>query len=124
MKTLNLLVIGAAMLAAAPAQAQCGGNHGGHGGGHGKPQPSEPYRSKMRATNTLCPVMGESVKPGKHREVVVGGNLYLVCHDTCGPELAEHKEKYLDKDGRPLNAPKEEPKEQPAEPAPAPEHKH
>ena len=48
--------------------------------------------------------MGRPVKAVRDREVVVGGSTYLVCCDGCGPELAEHRGKYLDPDGRPLNA--------------------
>ena len=66
--------------------------------------------------------MGRAVKPGRDREVVVGGKTYLVCCDGCGPEMAEHKEKYLDKDGKPLNTPKKE--EAKPETAPSSPHQH
>ncbi len=68
---------------------------------------------KIHATNTICPVMGKPVKPGRDREVVIRENYYLVCCDGCGPELAEHYDKYLDKEGRPLNDPKRDPKSDP-----------
>lgn len=101
---------------------QSHGGHGGHGG-HGRqsgPAPSEPFRPKVRASNTICPVMGEPVEAGRDREVVLQEGYYLVCCDGCGPEMAEHKEKYLDKDGRPKNAPKDSDKPKPQEPdAPA-----
>ena len=112
--------------AATPSFAQCGG-HGGHSG-HGD-HASNPDHSghqdsgpKITATNTICPVMGRVVKAGRDREVVVGGKTYLVCCDGCGPEMAEHKGKYLDKDGKPLNTPKKE--EAKPEAAPSSPHQH
>jgi hypothetical protein len=69
--------------------------------------------------------MGQPVKPFRDREVVIGGEYYLICHGTCSPELAEHKEKYLDKEGKPLNTPKkDEAKSEPKKDEPATEHKH
>lgn len=76
---------------------------GGHDG-HGQ---TEPDRPRARAVNKICPVMGQPVKPGRDREVVVRGNYYLVCCDGCGPEMAERPDKYLDRDGRPRNAPRD-----------------
>ena len=102
---------------AMPSPQSCGHSsqsHGGHGG-HSGPAQSEPSRPKVRATNTICPVMGQPVVAGRDREVVVREGYYLVCCDGCGPELAEHKEKYLDKDGRPKNAPKGSDKPRPQE---------
>lgn len=89
-----------------PALAQCGPGHGGHGGhsSHRAPDKRPEPRPRVTATNARCPVMGELVKPGRDREVIVDERAYLVCCDGCGPELAAHKEKYLDKEGRPLNA--------------------
>lgn len=118
---------------ASPASAQCGPGHSGHSSHHGS-QSQEPAPKKVTATNTLCPVMGREVKPGRDREVVVRGKTYLVCCDGCGPEMAEHYDKYLDADGRPRNAPKEtapdkkvpaegEPRPTPAAP-PSEPHKH
>ncbi|HEY3399700.1 MAG TPA: hypothetical protein VGK03_03635 [Geothrix sp.] len=113
-------------LAAAPAMAQCGPGHSGHAGhsrtqDHARPQEGGP---KVKATNTICPVMGQPVKPGRDREVVIRGNQYLVCCDGCGPEMSEHYDKYLDPDGRPLNDPKRDPKAEPKKetenPTPAP----
>ena len=79
---------------------------------------------KVKATNTICPVMGRPVKPGRDREVVIRGNYYLVCCDGCGPDMSEHYDKYLDKEGRPLNDPKRDPKADPKKdadkPVPAP----
>lgn len=117
-------------LSAAPAYAQCGGGHSshtrgssGHGGqvqGHAGHQDSGP---KVKATNRICPVMGQEVKPGRDREVVIRGHQYLVCCDGCGPEMAEHFDKYFDKDGVPLNDPardsKADPKQDAGKPAPA-----
>ena len=99
----------AAMLAT-PFPQGCGsGGHsqGGHGS-HGSQSLPEPSRPKVRSTNTLCPVMGQPVKPGRDREVVIRGNYYLVCCDGCGPDMADNPDKYLDKEGRPKNAPKDE----------------
>ncbi len=108
-----------------PAYAQCGGGHSGHGGNgpvqdHSAHQESAP---KARATNTICPVMGESVKPGRDREVVIRGKYYLVCCGGCGPAMADDYNKYLDQEGRPLNDPKRDSKagQRDADrPAPAP----
>lgn len=98
------------VLAMTPAYAQCGGGHSSHGGysqtqDHSARQESAP---KVRATNTICPVMGESVKSGRDREVAIRGKYYLVCCGGCGPEMSENYDKYLDKEGRPLNAPSED----------------
>ena len=84
-----------------------GHSQGGHGS-HGSQSQPEPSRPKVRATNTLCPVMGQPVKPGRDREVVIRGNYYLVCCDGCGPNMADNPDKYLDQEGRPKNAPKDE----------------
>lgn len=115
------------MLTVAPAFAQH--SHGGSAGHNGRN--SAPARSgqedsgpKVHATNTICPVMGREVKPGRDREVVIRGNYYLVCCDGCGPAMSENYDKYLDKDGRPLNDPKRDPKSEPKndtdQPVPAP----
>ncbi len=118
---LEVMTLAAAL--AAPHPQSCGhagsSGHSGHAkGGQSQPEPSRP---KVRATNTLCPVMGEPVKAGRDREVVLRAGYYLVCCDGCGPELAEHPEKYLDKNGRPRNAPKEpEGGKRPAPDAPQP----
>ena len=96
-------------LTAAPARAQCGSSRGGGHAGHGADQGRAEYREsapkQVRATNTICPVMGQPVKPGQDREVIVRGNYYLVCCGGCGPEMTERYDKYLDKEGRPLNDP-------------------
>ncbi len=111
-------------LSVAPAYAQCGHHHDGamDHSGHQEGGP------EVRATNTVCPVMGEAVSPGHDREVFVRGNYYLVCCGGCGPELAAHYDKYLDQDGMPLNAPHRDPRSAKERPAPAPdaheEHRH
>ena len=100
-----------------------GHSQGGHGS-HGSQSQAEPSRPKVRATNTLCPVMGQPVKPERDREVVIRGNYYLVCCDGCGPNMADNPDKYLDKEGRPKNAPKDSDDSRTQEPqAPAqPDH--
>lgn len=109
---------------AIPVSAQCGPGHSGSRGHQGHPS-QEPAPKKVTATNTLCPVMGRDVKPGRDREVVVRGKTYLVCCDGCGPEMAENYDKYFDAEGRPRNAPKGTasektvPKEEQARPAPS-----
>lgn len=125
MSLLNSFVFfAAASFIATPVFAQCSGGHSGHGGHESRQEHlgHQDHGPKVTATNTLCPVMGRSVKPGRDREVVVGGNTYLVCCDGCGPEMAEHKEKYLDKDGKPLNTPKKD--EAKSEAPPAGQHQH
>lgn len=129
------LILPLLLLAVVPAMAQCGPGHGGHSG-HGDsgdhPGHIQETGSKVKATNTICPVMGQPVKPGRDREVVIRGNYYLVCCDGCGPEMSEHYDKYLDPDGRPLNDPKrkapEDPKRDGEKPAPNPQghegHQH
>jgi len=110
-----------------PARAQCGPGHGGGHAGHGS-SPShgshqEEPAKKVHATNTICPVMGQPVKPGRDREVVIRGNYYLVCCDGCGPEMSEHYDKYCDKEGHPLNDPQkssDSPSKDSEKPAPAP----
>ncbi|MBI1754040.1 MAG: hypothetical protein HY014_10160 [Acidobacteria bacterium] len=116
------------LLSALPALAQCGsgrGGHSGHGGSGDHSAHVQEAESKGKATNTICPVMGQPVKPGRDREVVVRGNHYLVCCDGCGPEMSEHDDKYLDPEGRPLNDPKrkapEDPKRAGEKPAPSPQ---
>ncbi len=122
----NLLLPTLLTLSVAPAHAQCGGGQSGHGGhsavqDHSGHQDSDP---KVKATNTICPVMGREVKPGRDREVVIRGNYYLVCCDGCGPDMSENHDKYLDKEGQPRNDPKRDPKADPKKevekPVPAP----
>lgn len=128
MNVSTLLLPALLTLSVTPAFAQ----HSGHGGGSDHSgHAAAPARSrqedsgpKVKATNTICPVMGREVKPGRDREVVIRGNYYLVCCDGCGPDMSEHYDKYLDKDGKPLNDPKRDPKADPKaeaeKPAPPP----
>jgi hypothetical protein len=58
------------------------------------------------ATNTVCPVLGNKVSPGKSPKVTVRGQDYLLCCAGCDTKLAKDPDKYLDKDGTPKNAKK------------------
>ena len=120
MLILETMILAATL--ASPLPQGCG--HSGHSDAPQRHAQAEPDTTKVRATNTICPVMGNAVKPGRDREVVVGGEYYLVCCESCGPEMAEHRDKYLDKDGRPKNSPKEPPKPKTGETDPPQEHKH
>lgn len=116
-------------LAATPVMAQCGPSHGGHSGhgGHSTTQDHSGHQDsgpKVKATNTICPVMGQPVKPGRDREVVIRGNYYLVCCDGCGPAMSEDYDKYLDKEGRPLNDPTRDSKEGPKKDEGKPDSSH
>jgi len=57
-------------------------------------------------TNTICPVLGKAVTPGKSPVVTVKGRQYYICCPGCDDKLVKDPDKYLDKDGRPKNAPK------------------
>nr|WP_320132047.1 hypothetical protein [uncultured Holophaga sp.] len=57
------------------------------------------------ATNTICPVLGNAVKPNGPK-VVVRGHEYLLCCPGCDQELLKNPDKYLKKDGTPKNAKK------------------
>lgn len=112
MKISTLLFPAALALAITPVHAQCGGGHSGHsdnGPAHNHSAHQE-SSARVKATNTICPVMGEAVTPGHDREVVIRGHYYLVCCGGCGPEMSEHYDKYLDQEGRPLNDPKRDPR--------------
>ena len=56
------------------------------------------------ATNTLCPVLGNKVTPGKSPKVVVRGQEYLLCCAGCDTKLLKSPDQYLEKDGTPKNA--------------------
>jgi YHS domain-containing protein len=58
------------------------------------------------ATNTVCPVLGNKVTPGKSPKVVVRGQEYYLCCAGCDTKLAQEPNKYLEKDGTPKNAKK------------------
>ena len=55
-------------------------------------------------TNTVCPVLGNPVTPGKSAVVKVRGHEYYVCCADCQAKLKAHPARYLAKDGTPLNA--------------------
>ncbi len=119
------IVILPLLLSAVPVLAQCGPSHGGHSGhsAGGHSDHSQEAGPKVKATNTICPVMGQPVRPGRDREVVIRGNYYLVCCDGCGPEMSAHYDKYCDEEGRPLNDPQRKAgssSKEPEKPAPAP----
>ena len=59
---------------------------------------------KDAPTNTLCPVLGEKVIPGKSPVVTVRGHRYYLCCAGCEAKLAGHPDQYLEKDGTPKNA--------------------
>ncbi len=58
------------------------------------------------ATNTICPVLGNKVTPGKSPKVVVQGREYYLCCAGCDTKLEKEPGKYLEKDGTPRNAKK------------------
>jgi len=125
----SIAILAFLALSASPTlRAQCHGGssgHSGHGsdGGHSSHDDSKPVRIKAR--NTICPVRGSAVKQGKDPEVALSGGLYVVCCPECRSELTEHREKYLDPDGRPKNEPKQEDPQASKEPDQAPaEHHH
>jgi len=51
------------------------------------------------ATNTVCPVMGGKVTPGKSPTTVVRGRTYLLCCGGCDAKLKANPDQYLEKDG-------------------------
>ena len=67
-------------------------------------------------TNTICPVLGNAVTPGKSPIVKVKGHEYYVCCADCISKLEKNPDKYLEKDGTPKNAN--------AKKAPTSEHDH
>lgn len=93
-------------LSAAPAYAQCSPRHGSTNT-HSEHQENG---RNVRASNTICPVMGGAVKPMNDQVVDIRGNHFLVCCDGCGQELTEHYDKYIDKDGAPRNEPTPDPR--------------
>jgi YHS domain-containing protein len=58
------------------------------------------------ATNTVCPVLGGKVTPGKSPKVAVRGQDYYLCCAGCDTKLLQDPDKYLQKDGTPKNAKK------------------
>ena len=65
-----------------------------------------PGEAPKPATNTLCPVVGDKVTPGKSPKVVVRGQEYYLCCGGmgCDKKLLADPDKYLEKDGTPKNA--------------------
>ena len=60
--------------------------------------------AKAAPTNTICPVRGDSVTPGKSPVVTVRGRQYYLCCAECDGMLTKNPDKYLQKDGTPKNA--------------------
>lgn len=59
---------------------------------------------KAAPTNTICPVLGHAVTPGKSPTVTVRGRSYYLCCAGCDAKLAANPDQYLNKDGSPKNA--------------------
>ncbi len=72
-------------------------------------------------TNTICPVLGNAVTPGKSPIVTVKGRQYYICCSGCDKQLLADPSKYLEKDGTPKNAKGEKVAETPKQPD---SHKH
>lgn len=89
-------------LAFSPAPAQCPSC--GKAAETPNPPPAAQAKPPARATNTRCPVMGEAVSAKHNPSVRIGERYYMICCPTCAKELADHPERFLDKDGEPLNA--------------------
>ena len=62
------------------------------------------HKAMAGPTNTLCPVLGNPVTPGKSAIVKVRGHAYYVCCADCKAKLEAHPDQYLEKDGTPKNA--------------------
>ncbi|MBI3130298.1 MAG: TRASH domain-containing protein [Acidobacteria bacterium] len=60
--------------------------------------------AKAAPTNTICPVRGHSVTPGKSPIVTVRGRQYYLCCSECDGMLTKNPDQYLGKDGTPKNA--------------------
>ncbi len=65
-----------------------------------------PSPAPKAATNTICPVLGGKVTPGKSPKVVVRGQDYYLCCPGCDKKLLATPDKFLRKDGTPKNAKK------------------
>jgi YHS domain-containing protein len=59
-----------------------------------------------QATNTVCPVLGNKVMPGKSPKVAVRGQEYYLCCVGCDDQLLKDPAKFINKDGTPKNAAK------------------
>lgn len=55
----------------------------------------EAKKELVNAGNTVCPVMGTKVEPGKALTVEYGGKLYNVCCPVCVKEFKKSPEKYV-----------------------------
>ncbi len=62
------------------------------------------HRAVAVPTNTICPVLGNPVTPGKSAVVTVRGHAYYVWGSACKAKLEAHPGNYLLKDGTPRNA--------------------
>lgn len=51
-------------------------------------------KSPVNAGNTVCPVLGTKVEPGKALTVEYNGKLYNVCCPMCVGEFKKNPEKY------------------------------
>jgi len=60
--------------------------------------------AKTAPNNTICPVLGHAVTPGKSPVVTVRGRAYYICCTGCDTKLAKNPDQYLQKDGTPKNA--------------------
>lgn len=60
--------------------------------------------AKTAPANTICPVLGHAVTPGKSPIVTVRGRAYYICCTGCDTKLAKNPDDYLGKDGTPKNA--------------------
>jgi YHS domain-containing protein len=60
--------------------------------------------TKGAPTNTICPVRGHQVTPGKSPTVTVRGHQYYLCCSECDVLLIKNPDQYLEKDGTPKNA--------------------
>lgn len=65
-----------------------------------------PGEGPKPASNTVCPVRGDQVTPGKSPKVVVRGQEYYLCclGMGCDTKLLKNPDQYLEKDGTPKNA--------------------
>ena len=55
----------------------------------------EAKKVPVNVGNTVCPVMGTKVEPGKALTVEYGGKLYNVCCPICVKEFKKNPKKYV-----------------------------
>lgn len=84
-------IVASLLLAAPGAPATC-------------PATQAHHHEMAKATNRICPVLGNPVTPGKSPVVHVWGHAYYVCCSSCKAKLEADPGKYLLKDGTPKNA--------------------